>query len=180
MNRRILVIDDDDTIPTLLRHFSKKLNFPLEIDHASDVGEAVALINVHCYDAATIDVRLPGVSGVSVGNLIREYDVNIPMAYLTNMDTDSVRKEAITQRAFFMLKCNFLVDDHGMKRLLEIIMRMADLNPCIKGGARIDNHNFPRKLPTTPLTIPDSFRKMLAYSKASPWQRDCEKCLSDC
>src|SRR4051812_34003854 len=47
------------------------------------------------------DIRLKGFSGLNLGELIREHDVNVPLAYLTGLDTEETRAEATSQRAFF-------------------------------------------------------------------------------
>jgi hypothetical protein len=111
-------------------------------------------------------VRLPGVTGVSLGALVREHDVNIPLAYLTNLDTETVRREATVQRAFFLQKMHFMETDEGMHRLLQIVGEMARLNPCQQGGKRIDNHGFARRVAQTPIEIPGVLATLLDYSKA--------------
>lgn len=163
---RILVVDDDEVVYTGLVHFARKAGTEVEFVYAADVAEGVAKLNEACFDAALIDVRLPGVTGVSLGALVREHDVNIPLAYLTNLDTETVRREATAQRAFFLRKIQFLESDEGMRRLLDIVSEMARLNPCQQGGKRIDNHGFARRLAQTPIEIPGVLATLLNYSKA--------------
>jgi CheY-like chemotaxis protein len=162
--RNVLLVDDDPIIPTSIIYFGRKL--PIDFRHAADVAEAIELLNHECFDCAVIDVRLPGVTGASLGALVREHDVNIPLAYLTNLDTEAVRKEAIAQRAFFLQKLQFLQSDEGMAELLGIIEAMAALNPCVKDGVRVDNHGFPRHYSQTPIKLPESLMVLLNHSKA--------------
>jgi CheY-like chemotaxis protein len=162
----VLLVDDDDFIPTAIVHFSRQLQVPLDFKHAADVAEAIELLNHECFDCAVIDVRLPGVTGASLGALVREHDVNIPLAYLTNLDTESVRKEAIAQRAFFLSKLQFFGSDDGTHELLAIIQQMANLNPCVKDGVRVDNHGFLRHFTQTPLALPASLSILLEHSRA--------------
>jgi CheY-like chemotaxis protein len=162
---RVLVVDDDEVVFIALVHFSKKTGLPIEFVYAEDVAQGVEKLNEACFDAALIDVRLPGVTGVSLGALVREHDVNIPLAYLTNLDTDAVRTEAVAQRAFFLPKLRFMGSDEGMGQLLKVVREMVQLNPCLQGGARIDNHGFARRLEQTPIEIPGVLATLLDYSK---------------
>jgi CheY-like chemotaxis protein len=162
---RVLIVDDDEIISVALNHFRARLELQVDFVYAADVAEAVEKINGNCFDAAVIDVRLPGVTGVSLGALIREHDVNIPLAYLTNLDTETVRAEAVAQRAYFLNKLRFIGTSEGMGALLKIIMEMVQLNPCVDGGVRIDNHGFARRLTKTPIEMPEVLSTLLSYSK---------------
>jgi DNA-binding NtrC family response regulator len=163
---KVLIVDDDEFISFAIEHYKSRYTVGIAFAYAADVGEAIEKINAECFDAAVIDVRLPGVSGVSLGALIREHDVNIPLAYLTNLDTDGVRAEAASQRAFFLSKLRYVGSTVGMQSLLRIITEMTRLNPCEAGGARVDNHGFPRRLSQTPIEIPQVLSTLLDYSKA--------------
>lgn len=162
---RVLIVDDDDVVPAAITHFSKEFGYGMAFDYAWDAGRAVEKLNGTCYDAAVIDVLLPGVSGISLGAIVRERDVNIPLIYFTNLDTAAVRVEAVAQRAFFLKKFDYIGTDRGMDRLLKIIAELVLLNPCVAGD-RIDNHGFPRQLPDTPIVLPPALDDLLKYSRA--------------
>ncbi len=163
---RVLLFDDDPTIPTFLEIERKHSGAQVTFEHAVDVEEAINQLNEKCYDAAIIDVRLPGVTGVSLGALVREYDVNLPLAYLTSLDSPVVRREAEIQRALFLLKYDFVMEDGGLNRLLNIVMELAQLNPCIGGGVRLDNSGFPRHLEHTPIELSAGLSTLLNYSRS--------------
>lgn len=165
---RLLVVDDDDVVPELLNCFKKDHGVMVEIVHARDVGEAVDKLNEQCFDAAIVDVVLaPGVTGVSLGMLVREHDANIPLAYLTNLDTESVRREAAAQRAFFLQKKRFFTGtSEGIGALLAIVKEMIQLNPCKQDGTRLDNQGFARELDHTPIKLPSVLVTLLNYSKS--------------
>lgn len=167
---KVLLVDDDDTVATGLEEYRREFGLAIEFQSAPDAGMAVDILNETCFDAAVLDVRLPGVTGVSLGDLIRERDVNIPLAYLTNLDTPTVRVEAVNHRATLLVKSDYFLCSEGlevgMKRLLTIIGEIAKLNPCLDGGVRIDNHGFPRQLPTTPIELPNVLKILLGHSRA--------------
>jgi DNA-binding response OmpR family regulator len=163
---RVLIVDDDEMIPFALIHFSKLFEVELEIVHAGDIGEAVDRLNEKCFDAAVLDVRLPGVTGISLGALVREYDVNLPLAYLTNLDTEAVRVEAAAQGAIFLQKLRWFGEPDQTHVLLKIIRELAKRNPCLNGEGRLDNHGFPRLLKATPIELPGVLKTLLGYSRS--------------
>lgn len=163
---RVLIVDDDEMVHHSLSHFRDHFDVRMDLEHASDVGEAVDKINGKCFDAAVIDVRLPGVTGVSLGALVREYDVNLPLAYLTNLDTEAVRLEAAAQHAVFLEKLRWFSSADATHTLLKIIAELARQNPCLESGLRVDNHGFPRHLKETPIELPDVLKTLLGHSRA--------------
>lgn len=152
----------------MLRGFARKFGVDLEFVHASDIQEGIDRLNESCFDAAVIDVILPGVTGVQLGSLVREHDPHIPLAYLTNLDTEQVREQAAQHQARFLFKHAFFDEpgEEGIKTLLMVINSLARLNPCLTGGVRIDKQGFQRQLTKTPLDLPDPFSQLLNHSKS--------------
>lgn len=161
------MVDDDEVVPAYLSHCARKHGYGLQFVHARDVGEGIDRLNESCFDAAIIDVILPGVTGVSLAEQVRLHDPLIPLAYLTNLDTENVRNEAREHNATFLFKQTFIgAGAEGIERLLQIIRELAQLNPCLDGGVRIDNQGFERQLPRTPIELPPVLRILLDYSRA--------------
>lgn len=157
---RILLVDDERDSFDLLKAGMRFYGISeFEVDYADNPTAAVEMLNGRCYDACVLDIRLKGFSGLNLGDLIREHDVNVPLAYLTNLDTEEARSEATSQRAFFWRKDRF-TDIHELLNLLGELVR---LNPCVE-GKRIDNHGFPRKLKETPIEIPPVLQLLVTYS----------------
>ncbi len=64
MKRRILVLEDDETIRESLAEFLEDFDF--EVCTAADAEEALELIAGQPLDASIVDLRLPGISGDSM------------------------------------------------------------------------------------------------------------------
>lgn len=157
---RILLVDDERDTFEMLKVGMRLYNVTdFKADYADNPTDAVEMLNARCYDACVLDIRLKGFSGLNLGDLIREHDVNVPLAYLTGLDTEEARLEAARQRAFFWRKDRF-TNPHELLKLLGELVR---LNPCVE-GKRMDNHGFPRKLSETPIQIPSVLRLLVAYS----------------
>lgn len=163
---RILIVDDDSDVFLFLKLQAARYGYNLEFVYASDVGEAVDRLNEMCCDAAVIDVVLNGVTGVSLVQEIRRHDKLIPLAYLTNLDAEEVRRQAKAHNAYFLFKHHFWMEEDGPRELIEILNHMAHMNQCLAGGVRIDSMGFERQLPSTPLRMAEPFMRLLEKSRA--------------
>lgn len=163
---RVLLVDDDEMFFVALQHNSRRCGIDVDFIYAADMGKGIDQLNATCCDAAVIDVCIPGVTGVTMGQLVRKHDPHIPLAYLTNLDSQAVKEEAEIQRAHFLFKQHYIFTDDGMELLVKIIFNLAQLNPCLNGGVRVDSHGFQRRLPKTPIEIPEPFAVLLNHSRA--------------
>lgn len=79
--QRILVIEDEENMRMLISEELQDEGFDVEV--ASDVQEGLALLTSHDYDLVTIDVEMPGMSGLEVAGLIREKKIPVKIILLT-------------------------------------------------------------------------------------------------
>ncbi len=88
---RLLVIEDDRTIASFLVKGLQEAGFA--VDHAEDGRKGLALALTEPYDAAVIDVMLPGLDGLSVIEELRRQKVRAPVLILSAKRTvdDRVR-----------------------------------------------------------------------------------------
>jgi OmpR family response regulator RpaB len=77
---RILLIDDDTQLATLLGQYFKQ--FSLELESATLPSQAFVLLDKHHYDLIILDIMLPEMDGFEVCKTIRK-DKNIPIIMLT-------------------------------------------------------------------------------------------------
>jgi DNA-binding response OmpR family regulator len=68
---RILVVDDDRAIRTLVAKIVERAGFP--VDTALDGGEAIQKINETRYAVCVVDLMMPNVSGYDFVEYIREH-----------------------------------------------------------------------------------------------------------
>lgn len=76
----VLVVDDDPAIRTALREILESSNF--KVTEAGNGQEMHRLINEHKIDLITLDIGLPGVSGIDLAREIR-VNSNIPLIMVT-------------------------------------------------------------------------------------------------
>ncbi|PAT40906.1 DNA-binding response regulator [Vandammella animalimorsus] len=78
---RILIVEDDATLASQLQQVLTQAGFVAE--HTADGQEAVFLAETESYDAAVLDLGLPGLDGISVLRHWRESGCHMPVLILT-------------------------------------------------------------------------------------------------
>ena len=78
--RRILLIDDDTQLATLLGQYFKQFSF--ELESATLPSQGIALLDQNHYDLVILDIMLPEMDGFEVCKTIRK-DNDIPIIMLT-------------------------------------------------------------------------------------------------
>lgn len=77
----MLVVEDDKKIASFVTAGLKQSGFA--VDHSADGQEAYALASATPYDAAVIDVMLPGIDGISLVQALRRDGVKFPIIFLS-------------------------------------------------------------------------------------------------
>ncbi|MFZ1947539.1 MAG: response regulator, partial [bacterium] len=95
---RVLVVDDQETI----RHFLAKAfeQEGHEVVQASSGEQAVELAATDHPDAAVLDLKLPGISGMEVLEKIKQLDRQIPVIMITAYGEISSAVKAMKMGAF--------------------------------------------------------------------------------
>jgi two-component system, NtrC family, response regulator AtoC len=78
---RILIVDDDRSIGTMLKRSLTRHGF--EVDSTSSADEALSLAETTAYDAALVDLVMPGRDGASLADELRRRIPGIPIGLLT-------------------------------------------------------------------------------------------------
>jgi two-component system OmpR family response regulator len=88
---RVLVVEDDPKIASFVVKGLKQSGFA--VDHSADGAEAHAMASAVTYDAAIVDVMLPGMTGLQLVQSLRQLGVRTPVIFLSAKATveDRVR-----------------------------------------------------------------------------------------
>jgi len=88
--KRVLVVDDDDSIVELMRDFLEADGF--HVDMAPDGAAALGVINRTDVDCVLLDLMMPGISGFEVLRKIRDSsDVPVLILSARQEDSDKIR-----------------------------------------------------------------------------------------
>ena len=95
---RVLVVDDERSIRTVLRAFLRKAGH--DVDVAEDAKIAQDLLADGEYDVVVSDIVLPGLSGVALLHAIREHAPDVQVIMMTGEPTVETAIETLRAGAF--------------------------------------------------------------------------------
>jgi len=92
----ILIVDDNSVVQEVLREFFKDR---YQIQLAPNASQALSLIVRQTPDLVLLDVKMPGLDGISLLKSLRETGVGVPIFLMTGYDSLQVAQEALTSGA---------------------------------------------------------------------------------
>jgi CheY-like chemotaxis protein len=94
--KRILVVDDSEVIQEVLREFFRQ---DYTVDTVSNAASALTAAVEHKPNAILIDVRMPGLDGLTLLEKLRDLGVQTPIFMMTGYDSKEVALEAMKRGA---------------------------------------------------------------------------------
>ena len=118
-----LVIDDEspalDELSYLLR-----TNFPIDPVHAAQTAsDALRHLQERRYDVVFLDVRMPELNGIELGNVLRRFAAPPAIVYVTAYEEYAVR-------AFDIGACDYLLKPVSRERLGTALVRALGRSPA--------------------------------------------------
>ena len=90
---RLLLIEDDLTIASFVSKGLKEAGFVVE--HASEGKTGLHMALTSCYDAAVIDIMLPGLDGLAIIDELRQRRIKLPVIILSAKRSIDERVEGL-------------------------------------------------------------------------------------
>ncbi|HET7343024.1 MAG TPA: response regulator [Methylomirabilota bacterium] len=94
--RRILIVDDNGVVQDILRQF---FDGRYTVQLASNASQALSLIVRTPPDVVLLDVKMPGLDGLSLLKSLRETGVGMPIFVMTGYDSLTVAQDALNSGA---------------------------------------------------------------------------------
>lgn len=91
--KRVLIVDDEDTIRMALSRFLESRGF--EVDTAASANEALGLIQPGRYAVMICDIRMPGMTGLEMLPVAHERDPDLAIMMLTAVEDTSTAAESL-------------------------------------------------------------------------------------
>ncbi len=133
MNRpKILAVDDDQIFLDSLKKVLEMENYKVDVISASP-GVAEALQN-NDYDAVLLDVKMPGVTGLELLNLIESLSIGMPVIVVSGQSTISTAVEAIKLGAY-----DFIEKPVDTKRLSVVLKNALSYKSLVDEKASLLN-----------------------------------------
>ncbi|GEN57321.1 alkaline phosphatase synthesis transcriptional regulatory protein PhoP [Halolactibacillus alkaliphilus] len=86
MSKKILIVDDEESIVTLLQYHIEKAGFKTDVAYSGT--EALAKAMKHDYELIVLDLMLPGMEGTEVTKALRREKIDSPILMLTAKDDE--------------------------------------------------------------------------------------------
>lgn len=118
---KILIVDDEAIIRETLTAIMDRLGPATE--GVSDGRKGQETIKTNAYDAAFVDMRMPGLDGISLLKWLKEEQVDIPVIIMTGHGDEDAREEALSSGAFAYLTKPFSLKD--IKQLVKAIQEQG-------------------------------------------------------
>lgn len=91
--KRILLVEDDEQVLFTLRASLPRLDIPFEIITANDGRDAFRLLQSTPLDLFVTAIRLPGVDGITLTQLVRSWLPQLPVIWITAHGCEPVRAQ---------------------------------------------------------------------------------------
>ena len=95
--KRILVVEDDAEMRSLLKDFFEEDGF--EIDSVSNGSEAFRKIAREPFDLIITDIRMPGLTGLDILPGIKKLQPEVSIIVITAFGSEEVRRKALDRGA---------------------------------------------------------------------------------
>lgn len=109
MNKRILVVDDDNSMKSALSESLESCGYDV---HAVENGyEAVDAFKKQFFDLVLTDMRMPGMTGIEVLKIVKNMSPETPVIVITAYGTVNTAVEAMKEGASEFIMKPFSLDD---------------------------------------------------------------------
>ncbi len=143
LQTRLLVVDDEPSIRRALHTTLSSLGFCVE--EASGGEQAVSSVRRERYDAALLDINMPGMGGIEACLAIRKLSPRLPIVMLTVRDSAEDKIGALDAGADDYITKPFHVGEL-MARVRAVVRRSQDDVVIVIGNIELDlEHRLVRK-----------------------------------
>jgi two-component system, chemotaxis family, chemotaxis protein CheY len=94
MNKKIMIVEDSALMIAVIKKFIQKSGRSFDIIAAHSGGESVVLYKSEKPDLVFMDIRMPGMDGVTALQKIKEFDPNARVVMCTAIKTKEEQQKA--------------------------------------------------------------------------------------
>jgi CheY-like chemotaxis protein len=121
--KRVLIVEDNPVVQEVLEQF---LRPTYHVTVTSNGSQALGALAKHRPDVILLDVRIPGVDGLSLLRSLRDMGITVPIFVITGYDSTEVADEAMSNGAN-----GYLPKPFDLLYLERLIARAVDTNPAL-------------------------------------------------
>ena len=173
--RRILVVDDEETIRLALARFLRTRGYTVET--ADDGPSALDALRRARFDLMLSDVRMPGITGVDLVPLAIGIDPEIAIVVLTAVNDAPTATEVLSRGAMDYLMKPIELDDlqQAVERTLhrrDLLIEQRNVERLIREEVALRTADLEREMHLLRATNVAVVQNIVhAFEEASPWFR---------
>ncbi|MBB5480018.1 response regulator transcription factor [Micromonospora parathelypteridis] len=126
---RVVIVDDDPLVRGMLTMMLDGADGIVVVGEAADGGAAITAVDRHLPDVVLMDIRMPGVNGITATERLRRRHRPPEIIVLTTFDTDEHVVRALRAGA-----SGFLLKDTPPERISLAVRAVAAGNPMLSPG----------------------------------------------
>ncbi len=89
---KVLLVDDEVDFINMMQYWLKSKNFEVDVLYSGE--NVVSRVKENEYSIIFLDLKLPGIEGIEILKLIREFDAKLPVIIFSAYGTADILKEA--------------------------------------------------------------------------------------
>ena len=161
MKQRILVVDDEGEMRSLLAHILKGEGY--RVATAEDGVAALKVLKAEHFDILITDIRMPQMDGVTLYNNVKKLYPHLPVVFIIGCPLDRAVK-GVKQGDFYYLEKPFNIT--LLKRTLRHVVEDGDYEPYL--STRVGGRGtLPNNTQVTGVTAPE-IRSTLSCQSTGP------------
>jgi CheY-like chemotaxis protein len=94
--KKILIVEDNEVVQDILRQFFEPR---YRVQVAGNASQALSIIVRGAPDVALLDIKMPGLDGISLLKSLREMGVTVPIFIMTGYDSLQVAQDVLNAGA---------------------------------------------------------------------------------
>ncbi|MEV4119705.1 response regulator transcription factor [Micromonospora sp. NPDC049645] len=126
---RVVIVDDDPLVRGMLTLMLDGADGIVVVGEAADGAAAITAVDRHMPDVVLMDIRMPGVNGITATERLRRRHRPPEIIVLTTFDTDEHVVRALRAGA-----SGFLLKDTPPERISQAVRAVAAGNPMLSPG----------------------------------------------
>lgn len=129
-SNKILIVDDEEDLTWSISKSLTKNNELLEVICVNNGDKALKALKENVFDLVISDIRMPGISGLSLLDLIKKDHPKTKMIIMTAYGSPDIEKKIRNTKNAYYIEKPF--DIHELKKLIfKMNWNEADLNQTI-------------------------------------------------
>ncbi|OGR82696.1 MAG: hypothetical protein A2901_08270 [Elusimicrobia bacterium RIFCSPLOWO2_01_FULL_54_10] len=136
--KRVLVVDDDIGILALLRAILKK---DFEVTEARTADSALEMLEHEAVDLVISDMKMPGMSGLEFLHEVREWDMELPVIFVSGRDGGKSKDTAAGTDASAFIQKPFKKETL-LKTVRQVLSNGHSAAPSANGLGDIENLEY--------------------------------------